>query len=79
MIHHSFGGVMAMQISGRNKLAGTVVKVTPGIVTGEVEVDIGNGNRIVGVITKRSLDEMQIKEGDEVTALIKATSVMFIK
>ncbi|MFY9542470.1 MAG: TOBE domain-containing protein [Dethiobacteria bacterium] len=70
---------MAMQISGRNKLAGTVVKVTPGIVTGEVEVDIGNGNRIVGVITKRSLDEMQIKEGDEVTALIKATSVMFIK
>lgn len=25
-----------MQISGRNKLAGTVVKVTPGIVTGEV-------------------------------------------
>ncbi|HOA35501.1 MAG TPA: TOBE domain-containing protein [Bacillota bacterium] len=68
-----------MQISGRNKLAGTVVKVTPGIVTGEVEVDIGNGNRIVGVITKRSLDEMQIKEGDEVTALIKATSVMFIK
>lgn len=68
-----------MQISGRNKLTGKVVKVTPGIVTGEVEVDIGNGNRVVGVITKRSLDEMQIKEGDEVTALIKATSVMFIK
>ncbi len=68
-----------MQISGRNKLTGTVVQVTPGIVTGEVEVDIGNGNRILGVITKRSLDEMQIKEGDQVTALIKATSVMFIK
>ncbi len=68
-----------MQISGRNKLKGTVVKVLPGIVTAEVEVDIGNGNRVVGVITKRSLDEMQIKEGDEVTALIKATSVMFIK
>jgi molybdopterin-binding protein len=68
-----------MQISGRNKLTGTVVQVTPGIVTGEVEVDIGNGNRILGVITKRSLDEMQINEGDQVTALIKATSVMFIK
>ncbi len=70
---------MTMQISGRNKLTGTVIQVTPGIVTGEVEVDIGNGNRILGVITKRSLDEMQIKEGDQVTALIKATSVMFIK
>lgn len=70
---------MTMQISGRNKLTGTVIQVTPGIVTGEVEVDIGNGNKILGVITKRSLDEMQIKEGDQVTALIKATSVMFIK
>ncbi len=68
-----------MQISGRNKLTGKVVQVTPGIVTAEVEIDIGNGKRIAGVITKRSLDDMQIKEGDEVTALIKATSVMFIK
>ena len=68
-----------MQISGRNKLTGKVVQITPGIVTAEVELDIGNGKRIVGVITKRSLDEMQIAAGDEITALIKATSVMFIK
>ncbi len=68
-----------MQISGRNKLAGKVIQVTPGVVTAEVELDIGGGKRIAGVITKRSLEEMQIREGDEITALIKATSVMFIK
>ena len=68
-----------MKISGRNKLKGKVVNILPGTVTAEVEVDIGNGNRVVGVITKGSLDELQIKLGDEVTALIKATSVMFIK
>jgi molybdopterin-binding protein len=73
------GTSVALKISGRNKLSGKVVNVTPGIVTAEVEVDIGNGNRITGVITKNSLDEMQIKPGDEVIALIKATSVMFIK
>jgi molybdopterin-binding protein len=73
------GTSVALKISGRNKLSGKVVNVTPGIVTAEVEVDIGNGNRITGVITKNSLDEMQIKTGDEVIALIKATSVMFIK
>ncbi|NLL21487.1 MAG: TOBE domain-containing protein [Firmicutes bacterium] len=73
------GTSVALKISGRNKLRGKVVNVTPGIVTAEVEVDIGNGNRITGVITKNSLDEMQIKTGDEVIALIKATSVMFIK
>jgi molybdopterin-binding protein len=68
-----------MQISGRNKIKGRVVGVTPGTVTAEVELDIGSGNRLAGVITRRSLDEMGIKNGDEVTALIKATSVMFIK
>lgn len=68
-----------MQISGRNKLTGRVVQVTPGAVTAEVELDIGDGKRITGVITRRSLEEMQITEGDEITALIKATSVMFIK
>lgn len=73
------GTSVALKISGRNKLRGKVVNVTPGIVTAEVEVDIGNGNRITGVITKNSLNEMQIKTGDEVIALIKATSVMFIK
>ncbi len=67
------------KISGRNKLSGTVTNITPGIVTAEVELDIGNGNIVTGVITKRSLEEMQIRQGEELTALIKATSVMFIK
>ncbi len=68
-----------MHISGRNKLTGTVINVVPGTVTAEVETDLGNGKIITGVITKRSLDEMQIKKGDNITALVKATSVMFIK
>lgn len=68
-----------MKISGRNKITGKVSKVTPGVVSAEVEVDAGNGIKIVGLITKGSLDDMNIKEGDELTALIKATSVMFIR
>lgn len=68
-----------VQISGRNKIKGKVVRVLPGVVTAEVELDIGNGNHLAGVITKGSLEEMNIKIGDELTALIKATSVMFIK
>ncbi len=70
---------MAMHISGRNKLTGTVINVVPGTVTAEVETDLGNGKIITGTITRRSLDEMQIKKGDSITALIKASSVMFIK
>lgn len=73
------GTSVALKISGRNKLRGRVTNITPGIVTAEVEIDIGNGNRITGVITKNSLEEMQIRTGEEIIALIKATSVMFIK
>lgn len=68
-----------MQISGRNKLQGSVVNTVKGTVTAEVEVDIGNGNKIAGVISKKALEDLQIKNGDKITALIKATSVMFIK
>ncbi|MCY6354249.1 TOBE domain-containing protein [Clostridium sp. ZS2-4] len=68
-----------MKISGRNKITGKVVNVTKGMVNSEVELEIGNGQRIVGVITKSSLEDMDIKVGEEITALIKATSVMFMK
>jgi molybdate transport system regulatory protein len=68
-----------MQISGRNKIKGKVSKFTPGVVSAEVEIDAGNGIRIVGLITKGSAEDMNIKVGDELTALIKATSVMFLK
>ncbi|MGE5631919.1 MAG: TOBE domain-containing protein [Caulobacteraceae bacterium] len=68
-----------MQISGRNKIKGRVSKVTSDNVSAEVEIDAGNGVKVVGLITSGSLNDMNIKEGDELTALIKATSVMFIK
>jgi molybdate transport system regulatory protein len=68
-----------MDISGRNQLTGKVINTVPGTVTAEVEIDIGAGNKVTGVISKKSLDGLQIKPGDQLTALIKATSVMFIK
>jgi molybdopterin-binding protein len=68
-----------MKISGRNKIKGKVTKVVSDNVSAEVEIESGDGNKIVGLITNASLMDMNIKMGDEVTALIKATSVMFIK
>ena len=68
-----------MKISGRNKIEGKVTNVTLGTVNAEVEIDAGNNIKIVGVITKNSAVDMNIKLGDEITALIKASSVMFIK
>lgn len=68
-----------MQISGRNKIKGKVANVKLGTVNAEVEIDANSNVKIVGVITRSSVENMNIKVGDEITALIKASSVMFIK
>ena len=67
-----------MDISARNQIKGTVVRVTPGSVMAEVEVDIGNA-RLVSVITKGSVDRLGLKVGDSVTAFIKSNEIMIGK
>ncbi len=64
-----------MQISARNQLPGTIKGITLGVVTAEVIVDVA-GYEIVSVITKSSVESMNLQVGDPVTVVIKATEVM---
>lgn len=63
-------------ISARNQLQGTIERIHLGEVNGEVVVDIGNGTNIVSIITKDAISAMGLKEGMEVSAIIKASDVM---
>lgn len=67
-----------MEISGRNKIKGTVQDINSGGVMSEVTLDIG-GHQLCSVITNGSISGMSIKKGDQITAVIKATSVMLMK
>lgn len=67
-----------MKISGRNKLQGTVKEVVKGGVVAKVVLDY-KGTEIVAVITNDSVEDMELKVGDQVVALVKATEVMIIK
>jgi molybdopterin-binding protein len=67
-----------MQFSARNKLQGTVKEVKLGAVMAIVKVQVGE-NVIESAITKDAVDEMKLKAGDKVTAVIKSTSVMVMK
>ncbi len=67
-----------MQLSGRNKLFGEVIEIKRGDVVSEVVIQVGE-NQIAGVITTTSVDALRLAIGDQVTALIKATEVSFIK
>jgi molybdopterin-binding protein len=67
-----------MPLSARNHLDGEITDVLLGTVTALVTVKVGN-NVIESVITKRSAEELNLKKGDKVTAVIKATEVMIQK
>lgn len=64
-----------MEISARNQLPGTVTSVTLGSVMAEVSLDIA-GHEVVAAITRSSAERLGLKEGDQVTAFVKATEVM---
>ncbi|MGE4420977.1 MAG: molybdopterin-binding protein [Pseudodesulfovibrio sp.] len=68
-----------MKLSARNLIPGLVKSVTVGMVNAEVVIEIAPGVEIVSVITKNSVERMDIKVGDEVEAMVKATSVMVAK
>ena len=66
-----------MKISARNQLRGTVEEIVRGVITAKVSVRVGD-NLIESVVTLQSVDEMGIKKGDTVTALIKSTEVLLM-
>ena len=67
-----------MALSARNHLQGTIEEVQIGDVLAHVTVRTAAG-LIESVITRRSLEEMSLKKGDAVTAVVKATEVMIAK
>ncbi len=67
-----------MQLSARNQLRAKVTNVKNGPVSTELTLDL-NGQTMVSTITTESANNLRIKEGDDVTALVKASSVMIMK
>lgn len=67
-----------MSLSARNKLKGAVEEVLLGTVMAHIVVRVGE-NLIESAITRRSADELQLKKGDTVYAIVKSTEVMIQK
>jgi molybdopterin-binding protein len=64
-----------MELSARNQLSGTVRKVKSGTVMAEVTVSVDPGT-ITAAITDSSRERLDLKDGDQVAVVIKATEVM---
>ena len=67
-----------MKMSARNQLRGKVKTVKPGAVMAEVVVELEGGQEVVAAITLGSAQELNLKVGDDVVAIIKSTDVMIL-
>jgi molybdopterin-binding protein len=63
-----------MSTSIRNRLAGTIEKIVSDKVVSEVVIRTAAGS-IASIITTGSVQRMNLKQGDNVFAIVKATEV----
>jgi molybdopterin-binding protein len=67
-----------MQTSARNRLPGIVRDVRVEGLMARVDIQVGD-NHVVALISAEAATEMQLQVGMEVSAVVKATSVMVVR
>ena len=72
------GDMGAMKVSARNKISGRVTDIRKGPAMASVTVDAGE-LKLTTAITSLAADDLQLKQGDQVTTFFKATEVMLQK
>ncbi|MGB6066382.1 MAG: TOBE domain-containing protein [Desulfomonilaceae bacterium] len=68
-----------MKLSIRNAIKGKIAAMTEGMAVATVKVDIGGGKSLTSVVTMDAVKDLGLKVGDDITVLVKATSVMLAK
>ena len=67
------------KLSARNKLRAKVVEVKAGAVTSQVKMRLVSTSTLTSVITNEAVEDLALKEGDEVEAIVKSTDVLVAK
>jgi molybdate transport system regulatory protein len=67
---------ISMKVSARNTFAGSVTAITKGAVNAEVSISLKGGIPLTAVVTNGAIDNLGLKIGAEVYAIIKASSVI---
>ena len=68
-----------MPLSARNRMRGVVKAVEKGEVAAQVKIEISGPATLTAMITKEAVEELGLKSGDKIEAVIKATEVMVSK
>ncbi|GIF47408.1 molybdate transport system regulatory protein [Asanoa ferruginea] len=62
-------------VSIRNQLPGRVTSLTGGAAMTTLKVAVDGGGALTAVVTNDAVNDLDLSEGDEVVALVKATEV----
>ena len=71
--------MITLKLSARNRFVGTVENVEKGPITSLVKVKIKTPITITALISKEAAEDLALKSGDKVEAIIKATEVIVAK
>jgi len=67
------------KLSARNKFRARVTKVDKGPITASVKLTMELPATITAIISKEAVDDLDLKTGDEVDAIVKSTEVIIAK
>ncbi|MGY6276164.1 TOBE domain-containing protein [Methylomonas sp. MgM2] len=67
-----------MKASARNQFTGTIKDVIIGAVNAEVHVTLKGGDTIAANVTKEAVDDLGLKAGMDVIAMVKAPQIIIV-
>ncbi|EKT61355.1 TOBE domain-containing protein [Providencia sneebia] len=65
-----------LQFSARNQFSGKVTNIIEGAVNSTIHLVTTKGVELTAIITNESLQDMQLTKGNDIIALVKASSVI---
>ena len=67
-----------MKTSSRNAYSGKITAITSGCLSNEVEITLESGEKVYGRVSQSTFRELDLAEGKDAVALIKATEIMLV-
>ena len=67
---------IALAVSARNKIKGTISEIKDGAVNCEVVIATAGGLIVTAIVTEDAKKELSLAKGDTVYAIIKASSIL---
>jgi len=75
----NFMKIGSLTTSARNQYRGTVTAIKPGAVNCEVTIALSQSQQLIATITEESREQMKLKTGSVVIALVKASWILVSK